>query len=153
VAGELERLAYDIATRALADQDAAIDEIRTRTGTLLAAVSLVASFLGGRALDASGFTWTNLVAFVAFGLSALSCIYVLFPRTVAQRSLSAPDVYEVLVSADADLAEAHRQLVYWIQDAYVQNSQVLKELFRAFRIACIALALEVAFWVAGLGLH
>jgi len=77
----------------------------------------------------------------------------LFPRTVAQRSLSAPDVYEVLVSADADLAEAHRQLVYWIQDAYVQNSQVLKELFRAFRIACIALALEVAFWVAGLGLH
>ena len=105
VAGELEQLAYDVATRALAEQDAEIDEIRSRTGTLLAAVSLVASFLGGRALDASGFTWANLVAFTG------------------------------------------------IQHSYVQNSQVVRELVRAFRVACIALALEVAFWVAALGLH
>jgi hypothetical protein len=57
VAGELEELVYGLAQQALAEQDSTFDELRTRTGTLLAASSLVASFLGARAIDDTGFSW------------------------------------------------------------------------------------------------
>jgi hypothetical protein len=38
MSGELEQLAYDLATEALKQQDSTLDELRARTGTLLAAV-------------------------------------------------------------------------------------------------------------------
>ena len=41
-----ERLAYEAAQRALDKQERLIDELRSRTGLLLAAASLAASFLG-----------------------------------------------------------------------------------------------------------
>jgi hypothetical protein len=71
VPGEIEQLSYDLARGALAEQDRAIDELRARTGTLLAASSIVASFLGGRALDAHGFNWESIVALGCFGAAAL----------------------------------------------------------------------------------
>jgi hypothetical protein len=43
----LEQTAYEIAVRTLAQQENAVNELRARTGTLLTASSLVASFLGG----------------------------------------------------------------------------------------------------------
>jgi uncharacterized protein (DUF1684 family) len=45
---KLEDEAYRIAARALAQQEQALTELRTRTGTLLTAASLIASFLGGQ---------------------------------------------------------------------------------------------------------
>jgi len=79
MAGELEQLAYELARDALAQQDKTLDELRARTGTLLAAASLVASFLGARAVDRGGFDWLNVLALVAFTSSALLSVYVLFP--------------------------------------------------------------------------
>src|SRR4051794_32524508 len=46
---EYERLAFDAALRALDKQEALLDELRSRTGALLAASALAASFLGGEA--------------------------------------------------------------------------------------------------------
>jgi hypothetical protein len=45
----LERLAYEAAQRALDKQERLLDELRNRTGLLLAAASLAASFLGREA--------------------------------------------------------------------------------------------------------
>jgi len=44
VAGELERLAYESSLRALDKQEQLLAELRARTGLLLAASSLAASF-------------------------------------------------------------------------------------------------------------
>ena len=44
-----ERLAYDAAQRALDKQERLLEELRSRTGLLLAAASLAASFLGREA--------------------------------------------------------------------------------------------------------
>jgi hypothetical protein len=131
MSGELEQLAYDLATEALKQQDSTLDELRTRTGTLLAAASLVASFLGARAVDRTGLDWLNVLALVAFTSSALLSVYVLFPRKRIQRSLSGPIVYEHFTESDVDLAEAHRQLAYWIQDAYSANQVFVNRLFFA----------------------
>src|SRR5712691_2113715 len=67
-----ERLAYEISLRALERQETLLEEFLSRTGTLLAASSVSASFLGARALDASGFRWLGLIALSLFGKHDLS---------------------------------------------------------------------------------
>ena len=51
MATSLEELAYQLALRALNQQESVLEELRSRTGTLLTATALVTSFLGARALD------------------------------------------------------------------------------------------------------
>jgi hypothetical protein len=51
----LEEITYDAGRAALADQESVVAGIRQRTGTLLAAQALVASFLGGTAIKEHGF--------------------------------------------------------------------------------------------------
>lgn len=47
----LENIAFASAERALDKQEKLLEELRARTGVLLAAASLAASFLGARALE------------------------------------------------------------------------------------------------------
>jgi len=76
----LEQATHQIAVRALGQQEQALTELRSRTGILLTAASLVASFLGALAIDRNGVAlWTTL-ALLAFGLSVLLSIYVLLPK-------------------------------------------------------------------------
>lgn len=63
----LEEITYDAARDALREQEAEVAGIRQRTGTLLAAHALVASFLGSPVLRAEGLvplTWVGLAALV-----------------------------------------------------------------------------------------
>ena len=48
--GSLAELAYELALRGLTQQEAAVTELRSRTGTLLTAASLLATFLGAIAI-------------------------------------------------------------------------------------------------------
>jgi len=50
----LEDITYEAGRSALADQEGLVTGIRQRTGTLLAAHALVASFLGATAVRARG---------------------------------------------------------------------------------------------------
>lgn len=47
---DLAELAYTLSLRTLGQQEASLNELRDRTGTLLAAAALVASFLGATAI-------------------------------------------------------------------------------------------------------
>jgi hypothetical protein len=80
VASHLEELAHDLSRHALTHQEALLDELRARTGTLLAASSLVASFLGARALDRDGISWVAILALTSFAASVFACVYVLLPK-------------------------------------------------------------------------
>ncbi len=53
----LEQITYDAGRQALADQESLVAGIQQRTGTLLAAHALVASFLGGATLRDQGCSW------------------------------------------------------------------------------------------------
>jgi hypothetical protein len=64
----LEEITYETARAALADQESLVSGIRQRTGTLLAAHALVASFFGGPAIERDGFdllTWAAVATLVA----------------------------------------------------------------------------------------
>lgn len=50
----LEQTMHVAAARALAQQEAALEALRARTGTVLTAASLIASFLGGQAIARNG---------------------------------------------------------------------------------------------------
>jgi hypothetical protein len=67
VVPRLEEITYEAGRQALADQEALVSGIRQRTGTLLAAHALVASFLGSATIRTHGLDtlgWTALSALV-----------------------------------------------------------------------------------------
>jgi hypothetical protein len=78
----LQRLAYELSLRALSQQEGVLNELRSRTGTLLAASSLVASFLGARAIGSGDYRWLTVFALIAFAVSVLACLYVLLPSPI-----------------------------------------------------------------------
>jgi hypothetical protein len=69
----------------------ALTKLRTRTGTLLTAASLIASFLGGQALAREGLSVWIVLALIAFGASVVLCIYVLLPKDGLIFALDAPE--------------------------------------------------------------
>jgi hypothetical protein len=76
----LEEITYDAGRHALAEQEALVAGIRQRTGTLLAAHALVASFLGAATIGSHGlraWTWIALVALVSAILSGLMIVQTL----------------------------------------------------------------------------
>jgi hypothetical protein len=93
----LSELAYDSAIRALDLQERGIEQLRARTGTLLAASSLTASFLGALAVQRSAtFGALDALGLIAMVSSIALCVYVLLPKRGFVFSLSDPAVYEKL---------------------------------------------------------
>jgi hypothetical protein len=84
VPGTLAELGYDLPQRALDQQERVLGDLRTRTGTLLTATALVATFLGGRVLDSG----TNKVLALTGAAFAIGCI-VLCVLALAPRMLVA----------------------------------------------------------------
>jgi hypothetical protein len=77
-------IAFDAAKSGLERQGQALDNLRSRAATLLAAAAIVTSFLGAQALEdprgqrgIEDWEWAAVVAFV---LLAGSVIFVLLPR-------------------------------------------------------------------------
>jgi hypothetical protein len=73
------QLAYDASLRALDQQQRMLEGIRARTGILLGAASLTASFLGARALD-GGFVPLGVLALAALVVTLVAGTVVLVPR-------------------------------------------------------------------------
>jgi hypothetical protein len=107
------RLAYDASLRALDQQQRVLEEIRSRTGILLAAASLSASFLGARAFDEHGIAALSFLALVALVVTLVVGTLVLVPREEFVFSVSGTVLYEDLAEVD-DQAEQHRYVAYWL---------------------------------------
>jgi hypothetical protein len=83
-----ERLAYEAAQRALDKQERLLEELRSRTGLLLAAASLAASFLGREAFARDPKRGLAALAVLAFLLAVGTNVYILLPkgRSVLRRA-------------------------------------------------------------------
>src|SRR5262249_53369597 len=73
-----KKLAYDESIRSLTLQSSVLDDLRSRTGILLTAVSLTATFLGAKALQ-HGFTLWTKVGLGCFLASGGFCLMILWP--------------------------------------------------------------------------
>jgi len=140
---DLERLAYDTALRALDKQERVLEELRARTGVLLAAASLTASVFGSRALDDFHPLGVGITAAVAVLVSLGSCLFVLVPRKGFVFALTGPGVYEELYEFKDDAAELHRRLAYDLQRFWECNDRRFQAIFDAFRLAVAGLVVEI----------
>ncbi|HEU0245608.1 MAG TPA: hypothetical protein VFR38_00815 [Gaiellaceae bacterium] len=141
----LAELALDLSRHALAQQESSLNELRSRTGTLLAASSVATSFLGARSLD-DGLGALGWLALTAFVVSTAAAAYVLVPKSDLVFALRGSILYEAELSDPGGISETSRRLAYWIESFRDDNSRVIDRLFVAFRVSAAALVLDVILW-------
>jgi hypothetical protein len=110
----LEEIVYEAGRSALADQDAVVTGIRSRTGTLLAAHALVASFLGATTVKAHGvhgFGW-GAVGVLVLGLVVAAVLLAPWKLLFA---VDARNLYTALYEQAAE--EASDDTLGWLASA------------------------------------
>lgn len=147
-----ERLAYEAAQRALDKQEKLIEELRSRTGLLLAAASLAASFLGREAFADNPKRGLAVLALVAFLIAVGASLYVLLPKTDKfVFALVGAGLYEGLYAVRNDLGEVYRRLAYDLDRFWEENDVELQKLFNGFRLAALGLSAEILILIAMVG--
>ncbi len=101
----LEEITYEAGRSALADQESLIAGIRQRTGTLLAAHALVASFLGATVVRARGLHSFGWLALVALVLGLLAAAVLLAPWRL-KFAVDARELYDELYEQASSEAQA-----------------------------------------------
>ena len=145
----LQRLAYELSLRALGQQER-VEELRARTGILVASSALVASFLGARAIDSRGIGWSGSCALIAFAVSIVSGGWILRPEKGLVFALRGLTLFENEASDPGGLHETYRRLAYWIEDFRDGNQPTIERLFGVFRIGLIAVVAEAILWAVQL---
>jgi hypothetical protein len=155
------RAAYDESVRAITQQVGALDELRSRAGTLLAAASLVTSFLGGQALAGpalhgrmivratiDGWGW---IAIAAFGGVFVLTLIVLWTYNW-KFSESPSGLIGIYESMDPvmSLEDAQRELALHLEENYDDNEKRLIWLSRCLRGAATLLTFEAIAWIIDL---
>ncbi|MDX6698895.1 MAG: hypothetical protein QOE65_2292 [Solirubrobacteraceae bacterium] len=143
----LEQLAYELALRALGQQEAALVELRSRTGTLLAASALTASFLGAPALS-GGLDVPVALALAAFVAVVLISTSVLLPKDDLTFALAGANVHEALRNLDVE--EAHRLVAQWLERLRARNQPTVGRLRARFAWASGSLIAQTLLLALGL---
>jgi hypothetical protein len=143
MAGELEKLAYEEALRALDRQERLLEELRTRTGVLLAASSLAASFLGPQAFLQPSPKSLVLVALAAFVLTLGASVFILMPKRSLAFGVAGGGIYEGFYAIKGDMAEIYRRLAHDLDRYWESNEEEMAWVGRAFTLAAGALVAEV----------
>lgn len=131
VEGKLERIAYEAALNALAEQESALRDLRARSGSLLTAASLTVSFLGAKALE-EGLDVVAWLAIAAFAMTLLGTLYVLLPKDGLIFALDGPELYVQLWDIRDDEPEVHRTLAYWVSAFRAQNKPSVDRVYGTF---------------------
>jgi hypothetical protein len=150
----LEEIVYEAGLHALADQKSFVAGIRQRTGTLLAAHAIVASFLGAAVIRAHGldvFGWIALSTLV-LGLGVAA---VLLAPWELQFSFDARDLYDGLYPQTS--AEADAGTLDWLvaagfgyQDLHEQNTDKVRSMSRLSGALGVLMIVQTLAWLTAL---
>lgn len=110
----LEEIVYEAGRDALADQEALVAGVRQRTGTLLAAHALVASFLGGTTIRETGLDASGWIAVGLLVLGLCAAAVLLAPWKL-KFSVDARRLYGEIY--DEAAAEAEAGTLGWLASA------------------------------------
>lgn len=149
----LAKLIYDESVRALDMQSKSLDELRSRTGVVIAAVSVGSAFLGAEALKRHHATYgLNWAAFAVFGTVIVTCLFILWPRGW-QFAYDATDLDEAYVVEREDPTQACRSMARGHTDHRIADRTRLKRRFIAFQLACVGLTADIALWLLSVGVR
>jgi hypothetical protein len=144
----LAEIAYESAVRALGQQEAALNELRGRTGTLLAAEAVTTSFLGAAAIQHGALALPGRLAITCFGISLGTALFILLPWRGLQFSLTGSLLYESLHACGEGEEEIHRRAAYWLEELWRENELVIARLYPLFTMSVGALVFELALWAS-----
>jgi hypothetical protein len=149
VAEAPEAIAYAESVRAIDQQARMLDELRSRTGLLIAAASVVTSFLGAQAIDREGVETLAVLAIVVFLVALGLSLWVLVPRTRAWRfALGATTLLEDWADEPrcGDVRAMQRFLATTIEDNWDHNDRKLQRLYLCFQWAAGLVGADVVLW-------
>lgn len=140
----------------MVQQQQVLDNLRSRSGLLLAAASIVTSFLGGSALAGGGLSiigWSGVGVFV---LSTVSVVYILLPRGGWTFSMDADDLTKRYVKSQRHwtLPEVHLDLSRWWHKYIAANQKKIDTLMYVYQAAALFLMVAILLflldlWVRG----
>ena len=166
MASNPQELIYNEAQRAVALQAASVDELRSRTGVLLAVAALSASFLGRSALEDGDFPLLEIGGGICLALVGVLSVAILIPWATDRKS-TRPHY----ASADAkgrgwfftldarkliadfkkkgadDLPAMHLALAKSLADDHDENARPLTRMYRCFEFAAVLLVVGVGLWL------
>lgn len=137
----------------LTQQASALDGLRTRSSTILAAAALITTLFGGslggtaHGLNVAG--WAAMGAL--FGV--LGCtLWVLYPWSGWRYGQSATQMIDEIEGIEPrfDLASTQRAAAIRLEQSFRVNEQRLARLSSYTRAACILTAVETALWMISL---
>lgn len=153
----LEQITYEAGRSALADQESVVAGIRQRTGTLLAAQSLVASFLGAAAIKAHGMQGWTWLAIGALVVGLVLAAIVLSPWRLSF-AIDANELYAELF--DEATKEADAGTLGWLaaagfgyQAIRVSNEQRVQWMSGLSAALSVVLVAQTVLWLTALGVH
>jgi hypothetical protein len=150
----IEEITYEAGRHALADQESLVAGIRQRTGTLLAAHALVASFLGATTLTTMGLDALAWVALSALTLGLVLAAIVLAPWDL-KFAMDAAHVYDRLVVPA--VAEAENGTLGWLATVGVgyqlicnKNAPRVRRMSRLSGAQSVLLVIQTLSWLVNL---
>ena len=145
MADTTQAMIHEEALRGIARQQSVIENLRTRSGTLFAAASLVAAFLGAQALQREPrldeLAWIAVGSFVVLFVVAMSILwpwkfkFVLNPEILIEDHMS-----KSVPQLQVYLARIWRENYEW-------NQRKVNQLSVVFRLGLLALVVEVLAWL------
>lgn len=149
VASSIEEFSYQLTAAALAEQERALNALRTRAGTVVAAASISGSFLGAKVTQGSLDVWAVL-ALISFVLCLASAIWVLLPHRLVFAFRGDALLAESDHQGVQDVTEAYRAAGIWIEPHLDTNADKIGDLSDWFTVSCALLAAEVILWTVSL---
>lgn len=145
MAASIEELSYELTANALAEQERALNALRARAGTVLAAASISGSFLGAKVSHGTLDAWA-ILALISFVICLGSAIWVLLPHSLVfafrgEALLGTSDQEGV-----EDVVQAFRAAGIWMEPFLDANRDKIGQLSSWFTASCVLLAAEVIFW-------
>jgi hypothetical protein len=150
----LEGIVYDAGRDALADQEALVAGIRQRTGTLLAAHALVASFLGAATIRETGLDAWGWIAISLLVIGLVAASVLLAPWrlrfAVDARELHAELYEQARAEADAGTLGWLAAAGYGYQALREKNAGRVTWMSRISGALGVLMVLQTLAWLAGL---
>ncbi len=153
----LEEITYDAGRHALADQESLVAGIRQRTGTLLAAHAIVASFLGGATLRDQGSSVLSWIALASLVLGLAVAAILLAPWRL-YFAVDAHDLYDKL--RDQAISERLSETFDWLalagfahQEVYEENSANVRRMSWLSGVLAALMLAQTLAWLTAIAVH
>jgi uncharacterized membrane protein len=134
--------------RGLLQQQAAVESLHNRAGTLIFASSFASSLLGSRALEDGLGAWDWLAVVLLLAIGALTVV-LLWPYYNFSFRFDAQDLLDTYVDSEepANMARMHRDLALQIKADWHRNGRIVRRMREAFQLALILLLLNILAWL------